>query len=228
MPPPSAIPPPAAVACTAPHVPSANPLSPSRASAIAAVSVPAANNPPPNPISAVPIRNNSTEPKGAAKITAAKANMPATAPKPAMRYGSALRPSVLAASPNPASVPSAKKAVSAVVWPTLSFRISAPYGSSRMSCIENAEVPKASATRTRTEPPDFRNLAQDCWNSGRARAADVSDGLRASCFHSAAMLSSICVTATPWITWIRRISLKFRNSSLKISALPTIPISSIT
>ena len=51
---------------------------------IAAVSVPAANSPPPNPIRAVPIRNSSTEPRGAAKITAAKAKMPATAPKPAI------------------------------------------------------------------------------------------------------------------------------------------------
>ena len=79
------MPPPAAVACTAPQVPSASPLSPSRAIAIAAVSVPAANSPPPKPINAVPIRNSSTEFSGAEKITAENANTPATAPKPAMR-----------------------------------------------------------------------------------------------------------------------------------------------
>ena len=76
---------PAAVACTAPHVPNAIPLSPSCANAIAAVSVPTANRPPPNPISVVPMRNSSGDTSGAEKITAEKAINPTSAPAAATR-----------------------------------------------------------------------------------------------------------------------------------------------
>ena len=50
--------------------------------------------------------------------------------------------------------------------------------------------------------------AHDARTSGRARFGAVRDGSRASCFHSAMMFRTIVASAVPWMTWIRRISLK--------------------
>ena len=51
---------------------------------------------------------------------------------------------------------------------------------------------------------------------------------RASCFHSAMTLSTISVSAAPWITWISRISLKSASSTPNVSALAIMPNISIT
>ena len=93
---------------------------------MAATKVPTANRPPPKPISAAPRRNSATEPSGAEKITAAKANTPVTAPSAASRSGLPPSSSLRAARAQAASVPPATKPVSAVVAPTLSRSTSPP------------------------------------------------------------------------------------------------------
>jgi len=154
MPPPSAMPLPAAVACTAPHVPSARPLSPPLASAIAAVSVPAANSPPPKPIERCPDPQQQHGIEGAAKITAEKANTPAAAPKPAIRYGSAWRPSVRAARTESRQRAQREERRQCR---GLAYRQFQDFGAVRLQqdiLHRKPAVPSANAISTRMEPPD--------------------------------------------------------------------------
>ena len=79
---------PAAVACTPPQAPSAKPLivpAPLDARSIAAVSMPTENSPPPRPMKKAPVWNSDTMWNTGAKITAAKAMMPASMPSEASR-----------------------------------------------------------------------------------------------------------------------------------------------
>ena len=80
----------------------------------------------------------------------------------------------------------------------------------------------------RTESPLSRSARRESRNAGRSRAGAVSEGRRGSCFQSAITFSTNVVSAAPWITWIRRISLNLPSSAPKASALPTIPTSDMT
>ena len=218
---------PAADACTAPQIPRARPICPVPAMPIAAVSVQCANRPAPRPIKKTPPPNSKVDCIGAANSSAENANRPASAPVLARRYASMPRPSSLAAMPKPISPPTASSAVNAVVTPTGRCRTWPPYGSSRMSCMLNAVVPKPRATRRRRAVPWRSNSAQAARKLGRARSCAVSDGRRGSCFHSATAFSTMVATEAPWITWISRISEKCANTKPNSNALKIMPSSSI-
>lgn len=64
--------------------------------------------------------------------------------------------------------------------------------------------------------------------AGRGTPPAVRAGSRASCFHSAATLSTIVATAAPWIAWINRIWLNSASSAPKAAALTTMPNRSAT
>ena len=101
-----------------------------RAAFIVAVRVPWPNRPAPKPIISVPKPNTSAEAvlddRSAEKITARNAGIPTSAPKLAIRNGSAPRLSTREARPKPSRPPTASAAVSLVVSPTDSFRIWPP------------------------------------------------------------------------------------------------------
>ena len=94
-----------------------------------------------------------------------------------------------------------------------------------MSCILNAKVPIASATRRRADWPPRQNARHVStkplsWLGARF-------GCRGSCFHSAIALSTIVSSAEPWTTWMSRTSLNGDSASPNISADATMPSSSI-
>ena len=126
MTPPSAIARPAAEACTAPHAPRARPDWPFGARFMVAVNVPCPNRPAPKPISSVPRPNSHGDISGADTITRQNAGTPTSAPKLAIRNGSAPRLRTRDASQNPNSPPTASAAVSFVVSPTARCRTCPP------------------------------------------------------------------------------------------------------
>ena len=189
---------------------------------IAAVSVQCANRPAPKPISATPMANSSDGVQRRGEDHRAETR-PARPARRTPRGGRDRRPrpSSRAASAEAASGRRRRAArVSAVVVPTVRCSTWPPYGSSRMSCMLNATVPRPRATRRRVAcgavAERAPGLAERRLHAGRARCAH---GSRASCFHSAITFSTIVASAVPWITWISRISVKCASSAPKTSAL---------
>ena len=68
-----------------------------------------------------------------------------------------------------------------------------------------AAVPRPTATRKRSARPCAREArARSRRTTAAARSARLRRGVRASCFHSAMMFSTMVTTAAPCTTWISR------------------------
>ena len=91
-----------------------------------------------------------------------------------------------------------------------------------------AIVPMPTATRRRTAWPPWLKVSHDSRKVGCCTLPEVRDGLRFSCFHIAAMFSTIVATAAPWMTWISLAGVKSASKVPNSSELTIMPISSIT
>ncbi len=91
-----------------------------------------------------------------------------------------------------------------------------------------AAVPSATATRNRTELRRATKRRHAARNGTAGWSGSVPAGRRASCFQSAVRLRTMVARPAPWITWIRRNSLKFRSRKANRSALTTMPTISMT